>query len=138
MTGILQGFYQNFRSFQAPTPEAATAGWYGGGRTPSVVSTVQRITFATDTATASVRGPLSLITSQFAATSDLTYGWFGGGYTQPGQTSTIQRITFATDTATASARGPFSLSKYDYAKIEAANLRDANIKKLKYENEKLF
>jgi integrase len=28
---------------------------------------------------------------------------------------------------------PFNLSKYDYAKIEAANLRDANIKKLKYE-----
>ena len=44
----------------APAPPAeATAGWYGGGRAPSSVSTVQRITFATDTATASVRGPLS-------------------------------------------------------------------------------
>jgi len=40
-----------------------TDGWFGGGRIgpPSYAlrSTVDRITYATDTATASVRGPLS-------------------------------------------------------------------------------
>jgi len=41
-------------------PTVATAGWYAGGSIgPSTLSTVQRITYATDTATASVRGPLS-------------------------------------------------------------------------------
>ena len=43
----------------APPPEN-TAAWFGGGYAPSTVrSTVDRITYATDTATASVRGPLS-------------------------------------------------------------------------------
>ena len=36
----------------------STDGWFGGGL-PGPVSTVNRITYATDTATASVRGPLS-------------------------------------------------------------------------------
>ena len=43
-------------------PPQNTAGWFGGGYlspTYSDTSTVQRITYATDTATASVRGPLS-------------------------------------------------------------------------------
>ena len=43
-------------------PSENTAGWFGGGYlspTYSDTSTVQRITYATDTATASVRGPLS-------------------------------------------------------------------------------
>ena len=35
-----------------------TDGWFGGGN-PGSLSTVDRITYATDTATASVRGPLS-------------------------------------------------------------------------------
>ena len=35
-----------------------TDGWFGGGYPPNT-STVDRITYATDTATASVRGPLS-------------------------------------------------------------------------------
>jgi hypothetical protein len=34
--------------------------WFGGGETSVDVSTVDRITFSNDTATASVRGPLSL------------------------------------------------------------------------------
>ena len=51
--------------FTPPPPPENTAAWFGGGSTDSGLnvtrfSTVQRITFATDTATASVRGPLSL------------------------------------------------------------------------------
>jgi len=37
-----------------------TDGWFGGG---NLFSTVERITYATDTTTASVRGPLSSIRS---------------------------------------------------------------------------
>ena len=50
-----------------PPPPENTAAWFGGGYNPSRTSTVNRITFATDTATASVRGPLSVATFNLAA-----------------------------------------------------------------------
>ena len=86
-----------------------TQGWFGGGDTtsnPGVISTVDRITYATDTATASIRGPLNSSRNLLAATGNTTDGWFVGGNTGPAPTSTVQRITYATDTATASIRGP--------------------------------
>ena len=82
-----------------------TAAWFGGG-TFGTGSTVSRITYATDTATASIRGPLSQGRQYLAAVGNSDYGWFGGG--QPGYHSTVDRITYATDTATASVRGPLS------------------------------
>jgi hypothetical protein len=76
------------------------------------VSTVDRITYATDTATAGVRGPLSSARYKLSAVTDsTTYGWFGGGQ-NPAVLSTVDRITYATDTATADVRGPLSLGKY--------------------------
>jgi len=89
-------------------------GWYGGGTQSGVgdISTVNRITYATDTATSSVKGPLSLARAYLGATSDgTTYGWFGGGQIGGPQVSTVDRITYATDTATASVRGPLSGSR---------------------------
>ena len=46
-------------------PVENTAAWFGGGA--DRVSRVNRITFATDTNTASVRGPLSVARSSLAA-----------------------------------------------------------------------
>ena len=106
-----------------PPPPSNTAAWFGGGYAlhPSgnyywSVSTVQRITFATDTATASVRGPLSAGTTQLGAAGNTTDGWFGGGRrinvpSPTGSRSTVDRITYATDTATASVRGPLSSAR---------------------------
>lgn len=94
-------------------------GWFGGGQlAPSpgaIVSTVDRITFATDTSTASVRGFLSKTLSQSGSVSDnYSYGWFAGGLNPaagtPSWISGIDRISFATDTATATARGQLSLN----------------------------
>ena len=87
-----------------PPPSVATAGWFGGG-SPGPYSTVNRITFATDTATASSRGPLYGINSDIAAAGTLSSGWWGGG-TPNG--SYNQLITYSTDTATASLRGSLS------------------------------
>ena len=91
-------------------PSVATAGWYSGGRVgPSTLSTVNRMTFATDTATASVRGPLSLARRASAGAGTLNAGWLAGGSSPSTSfTSGIDRITYATDTATASVRGPLS------------------------------
>ena len=99
-------------SFTAAPPAGATAGWYGGGYTsvPGGISLIDRIIFATDTATASVRGPLSQNTLESAGSGTLNNGWFGGG--NPGFLSTVQRTTYATDTATTSVRGPLNAGKY--------------------------
>ena len=68
-------------------PVDYTAAWFGGGQFP-YTSTVARITFATDTATATVRGPLSGTRTKLAAAGNFTDGWFGGGYTNnPGFTN---------------------------------------------------
>ena len=98
-----------------------TDGWFGGGNGSAPLynnSYVQRITYATDTATASVRGPLSAARYQVAAAGNTTNGWFfgGGGYRSPidggpYSYSTVDRITYATDTATASVRGLLSLNR---------------------------
>ena len=95
----------------------STYGWVGGGRlgAPSYaqVSTVDRITYATDTGVASVRGPLFIAVEAAGATGNATYGWWGGGYS-PGagpQVSTVNRITYATDTATAVSRGSLGTAR---------------------------
>ena len=94
-----------------------TNAWFGGGSGistgPGLTSTVDRITYATDTATASVRGPLSSAISYMAAAGNSTDGWFGGG--GPSVRSTVARITYATDTAATSTRGPLSAAIYELA-----------------------
>jgi hypothetical protein len=95
----------------SPAPTASTAGWFGGGYAPAGnYSTVTRLTFATDTATATVRGPLSLARYGFAGSGTSTNGWFSGGQTSTVE-STIDRITYSNDTATASVRGPLSSAR---------------------------
>jgi hypothetical protein len=109
-TASVRGPLSSVRYFLAAAGNT-TDGWFGGGYTPnypnSITSTVDRITYATDTATASVRGPLSLARKGLAAAGNSTDGWFGGGITSV-YISTVDRITYATDTATASVRGPLS------------------------------
>ena len=93
--------------FTATLAPPGGGGWFSGGYVPSsgATSTVEKITFATDTAVASSRGPLNTAVFALASTGTSTAGWFGGGF-NGGYISMVQRITYATDTATASVRGP--------------------------------
>lgn len=99
-------------SFTAPPPSTPTAGWFAGGSAgSSPTSIVDRITYATDTATATVRGPLDGGRYAQGAAGNLNYGWYAG--TRIGTAvSLVSRITYASDTATASNRGPISYSAY--------------------------
>ena len=94
----------------AAPPAGPTAGWFGGGYSPpTLISTVDRITYATDTATASARGPLTLVMRYSAGAGTSTQGWIAGR-NDVSTNSNVQRITYATDTATASVRGPLSVN----------------------------
>ena len=76
------------------------------------MSRVDRITYATDTATASVRGPLSTTVLGAGATGSTTFGWFGGGRSNLStRISVVNRIDYAADTVTASIRGSLSLAR---------------------------
>ena len=100
-----------------PFAGATNFGYFGGG-TPGPVSTVDRIDYSNDTATASVKGPLSLARYLLAATGNSSYGYFGGGNSpsqSPSQVSTVDRIDYSNDTATSSVKGPLSSVKYQLA-----------------------
>ncbi len=91
-------------------------GWFSGGSNPAVpsftISTIDRITFASDTSTALVRGPLSVVRFSSASTGNQSFGWVGGGEISTSNLlSSIDRITFASDTSTASVRGSLSVSR---------------------------
>ena len=89
-------------------------GWFGAGYSDSPIntkySTIDRIDFSNDSATASVRGPLSSVRQRLAAIGNSNYGWFGGGLA-PSTTATVERIDFSNDSSTASPRGPLSLAR---------------------------
>ena len=92
-------------------------GYFGGGdSTPSgsfTISTVDRIDYSNDTATASVKGPLSLVKHGVGATGNISYGYFGAGYTYPtfSYVSSVDRIDYSNDTATASPKGPLGVPR---------------------------
>ena len=72
------------------------------------MSTVNRVDYADDTATAVVKGPLSYSDEGIAATGNASYGYFMGGPSK----STVSRIDYADDTSTALTRGPLSAAKW--------------------------
>ena len=84
-----------------------------GGPTPSV-STIDRIDYSNDTATAAVKGPLSAGRSYMGgATGNQSYGYFGGGDTWPSnKVTTVDRIDYSNDTPTATVKGPLGVVSY--------------------------
>ena len=95
-------------------------GWFGGSG-PS--STVDRVDFSNDSATASVRGPLqSTARDYLTATGNSNYGWFGGGITPtPAAVTTVDRIDFSNDLATGTMRGPLSSARQGSASVSNSN-----------------
>lgn len=91
----------------------STDGWIiggFGGSPGALMNRIDRITYANDNTTASVRGSLPTPLDSMSACSDgTTYAWAAGGGS--GYLSTVQRITFATDTASTTPRGPLSLGR---------------------------
>jgi hypothetical protein len=87
-------------------------GWFGGGVITlsnfPIFSSVERIDFSNDNATASVRGPLSSERWLIAATGNSNYGWFCSASPLP--SAPVDRINFANDNATALVRGLLNIS----------------------------
>ena len=85
-------------------PQGNDFGYFAGGA-PGPKSTVDRIDYSNDTATAAAKGPLSATRNRFASVSGANHGYVAGA--DPGNSS-VDRIDYSNDTATAAAKGPLS------------------------------
>ena len=99
-------------NYAAGTFATPNTGYFGGGApSPNPFSTVDRIDYSNDTATAAEKGPLSNGRNQLAATGNQSFGYFGGGESPSGRVSTVDRIDYLNDTANALTKGPLSAAK---------------------------
>ena len=93
----------------APTPIGTDYGYIGGGHGPSRFSSIDRIDIANDTATALVKGKMTVERRGHAGTGSLTHG-YQGGYDVNAGNSSVSRIDFSNDTADAAVVGRMSFA----------------------------
>ena len=105
----------------------ASFGYFGGGQYWLLISTVDRIDYSNDTATAPVKRTIKcyifLDHGTIGATGNASFGYFGGGRMIPAK-STVDRIDYSNDTATATAKGPLSAARYGSAASSAQQQMD--------------
>ena len=74
------------------------------------MTSVDRIDYSNDSATASPKGDLHRWGSKGAATGNADYGWFALGES-PSTSTYVTRIDYGNDTATSSPKGPLNVAK---------------------------
>jgi hypothetical protein len=95
----------------------STAGYFGGGGPTPITpeySTMDKVTYSSDTTAAVPGANLSSPRWATAATGNSTNGYFGGGYT-PATVSTMDKVTYATDTTAAVPGAALSAARYGLA-----------------------
>ena len=108
-TGNIETFIASTDARDNVVPQGTDFGYFGGGL-PGPVSTVDRIDYSNDTATAVAKGPLASARYRLGATGNASFGYFGGGKV-PSQVSLVERVDYSNDTATAVAKGPLSVTR---------------------------
>ena len=106
----------------------ADFGYFGGGYNAvpgsnNWLSTIDRVDYSNDTATASPKGPLSRTRGFGCATGDSSFGYFGGGEGNNNENlSALDRLDYSNDTATTVDKGPLSYSlRFSSASSSLAN-----------------
>jgi len=100
----------------APTQYGYFAGGMVGGQSTGV-TTVDRLDFASDTTTASVRGSLNIQRNQGDGAGNMNHGYVFGGRNNTTVVSSTERVDYANDTATASAKGNLAVISYFHATV---------------------
>ena len=138
--------YQNIKDDNFESwPESATYGYFGGGFTPAIQSTIDRLDFSNETT--SVPGNnLPEARYYLAAVSSSSYGYFGGGFTPPHR-DTVDRIDFSNETTSLPgndlsqariALAAVSNSSYGYfGGGETSSTRVTTVERLDFSNETL-
>jgi len=100
----------------APTQYGYFAGGMVGGQGIGS-TTVDRLDFASDTTTASVRGSLNIQRNQGDGAGNMNHGYLFGGRNNTTVVSSTERVDYANDTATASAKGNLAVISYFHATV---------------------
>ena len=96
----------------SPSPSADT-GYFGGGLAPSTVSTMDKLTYSTDTTAYTPGANLSSARRFVAATGSQIHGYFGGGATTPGAvTASMDKTTYSSDTTAATPGANLSVARF--------------------------
>ena len=101
-------------------PAPTQYGYFAGGLIAGQgtgVTTVDRLDFASDTTTASVRGSLNIQRNQGDGAGNMTHGYVFGGRNNTTVVSSTERVDYANDTATASAKGNLAVISYFHATV---------------------
>jgi hypothetical protein len=99
--------------FNDGTLATPNTGYFGGGGFPDARSTMDKVTYSTDTTAAVPGAALSVARNQLAATGNSIAGYFGGG--GPGSRSTMDKVTYSTDTTAAVPGAVLSVARYGLA-----------------------
>ena len=106
---ILKGLNNTFSEVQGTLTSNTTGYAYWGGGYPAN-TTVDRVDYSNDTATALLRGSTTSARYKLAGTGNQNYGYFGGGVTGPGATvSTLDRLDYSSDSSVMASKGPLSV-----------------------------
>jgi hypothetical protein len=94
-----------------------TAGYFGGGSVPSPaqVTTMDKLTYSTDTRSTVPGASLSVGRNSAAATGNSTAGYFGGGFSFPTNFSTMDKVTYASDTRSTIPGASLSTARSNFA-----------------------
>ena len=108
--------YSPYINHTGGASDFSTYGWFAGGQfggaggvTGNPISTIYRLTYASDTSALSTRGNLSG-ESTGQASGNKTYFWVAGK-DSPAVSSNIERVTFSSDLATATTRGTLTTAR---------------------------
>jgi hypothetical protein len=106
----------------------ANTGYFGGGSSINgPVSTMDKVTYSTDTRSTVPGAFLSSNRNSLAATGNSTAGYFGGGV-GAGLRSTMDKVTFVNDTTAAVPGAALSVARYYLAASSArANALPATV-----------
>ena len=100
----------------SPFSKAHPFGYAGGGQLNSgaSVTTVDRIDYGNDTATAATKGPLTIARTSSGSTGNASFGYYGAGTITPGYTnvSSVERISYGNDTATTAIKSALQVPVY--------------------------
>ncbi len=102
----------------------APFGYFAGGASPSFVTTVDRIDYSNDTATAVEKGPLNTNVQRNSATGNSSFGYVATGHNpslSPEYVTTVQRINYLNDIVTALSKGPLNTGKTNAAGVGNEN-----------------
>lgn len=94
--------------FQLAASSSATAGYFGGGRSP-VISSIDKITYSTETSSSSPGTTLSGARYSLSATGNANNGYFGGGTNSSyADITTVDKLTYSIETVAQSPSASLS------------------------------